>query len=176
MGVGLVAAVLASVMAMTALVAAAFGVDVFGYIRDIVRLEDGTVINEDGFTFYNAGVPKEYTSIEEMLKSEDLDIMYPAKLTEGVKIKNVEVMLNERGNKEIGIRTNDYNTHIIVEDKINESVSSNNNGSVYEKNGIDYYIFKREIYFATCNHNGKYYYIQANSYDELVLIIDNMKE
>ncbi len=175
--VGLVAAVLASVMAMTALVAAAFGVDVFGYIRDIVRLEDGTVINEDGFTFYNAGVPKEYTSIEEMIKSEDLDIMYPAKLPEGVKIKKVEVVLNERGNDWIGIITNDINVSISIEKNVKESDGWLDSEPKYEKNGVAYHIVCRDgVCGATTYYNGDCYNIKAKNYEDLILMIDSTGE
>lgn len=175
--IGLVAAIMAVLMSVTVLVAAAFGVNIFEYISKIVRQDEGSQINVEQFTFHNGGEIKYYSSIEEMENSENLNIMYPAKLPENVIVEKITMHVTSRGNDEICIITNDGKTKIIIEKNAKNQDMWEKHDLFYEVNGVKYYILQRNgIYRATCYHNGDYYSIQANNYDELILIIDNFKE
>ena len=175
--IGLVAAITAVLMSVTVLVAAAFGVNILEYISKIVRQDEGAEINVEQFTFHNGGEIKYYSSIEEMETFENLNIMYPAKLPENVIVENIRLNKGARGKDKIRILTNNEKVIIRVEKNASNKDIWDKHDLFYEANGVKYYIFQEnDVYIATCYHNCDYYSIQAKNYDELILIIENLKE
>ena len=175
--VGLVAAVLASVLTLGALIPTAFGVDIYDRLRDIVRQEDGTKIDVGNQTIHNVGSGRKYSSVEEMEKAEGVDIMSPSKLPENVTIKSIDVHMSVIGDLSIGISTNDINVLISVDTNTKGEDVWAKDGTNYEKNGVKYRIDSVDgKYIATAYHNGDEYYISAKSYDDLILIIDSMEK
>ncbi|MBR5779232.1 MAG: hypothetical protein IKY21_01245 [Clostridia bacterium] len=175
--IGLVAAIITVLMSVTVLVAAAFGVNIFEYISKIVRQDEGSQINVEQFTFHNGGEIKYYSSIEDMVEEQKWCIMHPTKLPENVTIEKITMYATTRGNDEICIITNNNNIKISIEKNAENKDIWENHDSFYESNGTKYYVFQEDgVYLAICYHNGDYYSIQSNNYDELILIIDNLKE
>ena len=172
--IAIVAAAIIIMMTTTVAIAAAFGFDIFKYLRDVADEPSGTAVNVDEFTFYNVNVYKKYNSIQEMVRSENLDIMYPTLFPDGVDIKSVRLTDAENGNDRIGILTNIPSVNIQIELDSNEFVSFSDN--IYEHNNVKYYIHTDEGCLAVCCYDKNIYYISANSYEDLILIIDNMKE
>ncbi len=172
--IAIVAAAIIIMMTTTVAIAAAFGFDIFKYIRDVADEPSGTAVNVDGFTFYKVNVYKKYNSVQEMVKSENLDIMYPTLFPEGVYIKSVRLNYDKNGNERIDILTNFPSVNIQIELDANEFDMFSDN--VYEHNNVKYYIHIDVGCFAVCYYNNNIYCISANNYDDLILIIDNMKE
>ena len=174
--ISLVAAIITVLMSVTVLVAAAFGVNIFEYISKIVRQDEGSQINVEQFTFHNGGEIETYSTIGEMVESESLDIMYPTKFPENINIHSVIVNESEHGNKQIQIITNDNSVRVFVEQNVQKTEETFDGNNIYEFKGKTYYIFEGNGSFALCYYKNCYYTIQANSYDDLILIINNMKE
>ncbi len=174
--IGLIAAVLTLMIATTVIVAAAFGVNIFEYIGEIVRQDEGAQITVDEFTFYHNGESKKYSSIEEMIEKENLDIMYPTKWPEGVNVERVTKYISERGTDMILILTNKANVCFSVEINPQETNGTHNDCIVFKHNGATYYIFFEDTINAYCSYNGCHYSIQANNYDELIMIIENLRK
>ncbi|MBR6784461.1 MAG: hypothetical protein IKM32_07175 [Clostridia bacterium] len=177
--VGLIAAILAILIAGTTLVAAAFGINIFEYIIKMGHEPEGTYVSADSFTFYNAGETKHYSSIEELVKTEHLNIMYPSGFPENIYIKSVRISASEIGENNIMILTSDSNVLVDINTNVTEINSTFNEHEIYQSNGITYYIFEDVLYNrynAYCIHNNVEYVISANNYDNLLTIINNMKE
>lgn len=174
--ISLVAAIITVLMSVTVLVAAAFGVNIFEYISKIVRQDEGSQIVVDEFTFYHNGEAKQYSSIEEMIEYETLGIMFPTKFPYGIQMESVIINDSELGNQQIQFITNDNETYVFVEKNKRAPSTLDKDNTIYKKNDATYYIIQENIYFAFCYYEDDYYYIQANTYDALTLIIDNMKE
>ncbi len=174
--IGLVAAIMAILMSVTVLVAAAFGVNIFEYISKIVRQEEGSQINVEQFTFHNGGETKKYSTIEEMVKSEGFNVLFPNKLPEGITVKTVTLNESVQGNDYIHITTNDANTCIVIELTKESSDNPYSDCITYDIDGKTYYIFQEETFFAICFYNNARYSIQTENYNDLIYIIDNMKE
>ena len=174
--IGLVAAIMAVLMSVTVLVAAAFGVNIIEYIGKIVRQDEGAQMVVDDFTFYHNGEIRQYDSIRKMMEDEMLEIMFPTKLPENIAVNRVKLNVSEQGNKQIQIVTNDKSVSVFIEKNVKPSDNLGEYNKTYVINGVIYYIFEDDIYFATCYYKNDYYYIQANNYDELIFIINNMKE
>lgn len=173
--IGLVAAIMAVLMSVTVLVAAAFGVNILEYISKIVRQDEGAQINVDDFTFYHNGEAKYYSSIEEMIEEEDLDIMYPTKWPTNINIESIKINENENGNQQVHVVTNDIYVTFFIEFNV-KAPDSFDNDNVYKKNEMLFYIYQEDVCFATCYYDGNYYYVKAKNYNEVILIIDNLKE
>lgn len=172
--IAIVAAAIIIMMTTTVAIAAAFGVNIFEYIKNIASEPDGTTVNIDEFTFYNAKSTKKYNSIQEMVESENLDIMYPTRLPDGVDIESIRLTDNTNGNNMVQISTNIVSVNIQIELRTSELISYFD--KIYENNEVIYYIRTKEACSATCYYKNNYYYISANTYEDLILIINNMKE
>ncbi len=172
--VALTAAVILILMTSSFAVAGAFGFDICKYISEVVREAVGTESNADGFTFYNNGETKKYSSIEEMTESENLNILYPTKLPDGVNIKKIQAIQLQNNNKLLQIFTNDVNVNISIELEGKPLTSSSDD--IIEHQGTKFYLEYEEIYSASCFHKNNKYYISATTKDDLILIIENLKE
>ena len=172
--IAIVAAAIMIMMTTTVAVAAAFGVDILGYLKNIANEPKGTAVDIDEFTFYNANGSKRYDSIQEMVKTENLDIMYPTLLPEGVDVEIVSLTDTENNQSVVQIITNDSAVNIQIE--LDTSEFHTTIDTIYEHNERIYYIILEEHYVAVCYHKNNKYYISANNYEDLILIINNMKE
>ncbi len=172
--IALTAAVILVLMTSMVAVAGAFGFDICKYISEIVREAVGTESNVDGFTFYHNGEAKEYSSIEEMIKNENLDILYPTKWPDGVSIDNIRISTLPNSNDIIQIGTNDINSNIIIE--MSCEPLNNSSEELFEYNGIKFYIKCGDMFSASCFYKNNKYYISATTKDDLILIIENLKE
>ncbi len=168
------AAVLVSILVCSSACMAVLGFDICRYIADIVRQPAQTQFSVDGFTFHCNDKVKKYDSIEELVKQENLDIMYPTKLPEGVKITNVRISKEINGNDVVQILTNDINVGINIELKHNLIESSVDEIIVVD--GKDFFIYKSDIFFANCFYNNNYYTITANTKEDLMIVLENFKE
>lgn len=173
--IGLVAAFMAVLMSLTVLVAAAFGVNVFEYIQKTVRLGGGS-LEVDSVTFYHSGETKDYASIEELIETEDLDILYPEKLPEGIYITKVKVDKTFAGKDAIKIYTNDVGVCITIE-FATEFVPTSLIDT-YHHNDMCFYFDQVDsnIAHAYCLYKDNAYCISAHSKDDLIFIINNLKE
>lgn len=172
--IAIVAAAVVILIASTVSVAAAFGVNIFEYINEIVRQPKGTQIDIDGFTFYSSGDVKKYSSIEQLIDDEDLDIMYPTKWPEGISIKDVSVMQTSGAGKTVYILTSEENVGVRVD--LSGIGVPNAQTENIQVNGLTYYIQRGNFVSISCFNNNKIYYIKAKTLDDAILIAENMKE
>lgn len=173
--IGLVAAIITVLMSVTVLVAAAFGVNIFEYISKIVRQDEGSQIVVDDFTFYHNGGSKQYSTIEEMIDEENLNIMYPTKWPSGIHQTSVRVSTETNKNGVIQFFTNDSNVGINIE--LGAMMFDSRNSDIYEHNDTIFYIKKENNTFVSyCHYKNNTYYFTANCREDLILIINNMKE
>lgn len=172
--VALVAAILATLLAGTTVAEVAFDSNINDYLGDFVR-GDEKVVEIDGMTIYRNDDKKIYSSVEELLEAEDLDILYPTQLPEGVRVTRITTGKNFKGEYDISFYTNDLN----VSFRIKTSTSGHfiENANAYVHNGITYYIEQRNsVLVAGAIYNGYLYSVSASSKESLFLIINNLKE
>lgn len=177
--VAIIAATLSVLIVGGTMVASALGFDLWGYISETVRQPNGTETVENGFTIYNGGETKKYTTLKEAVEKENLNIMYPVSLPDGVDIETIQITDSDIGDKNIQIIT--YNNDVVI--GIDTNVFPNDkmyqDNDVYPKDDVNYILFEGETeykYGAYCNVNNCDYVIQAKKYEDLIYVIDNMKE
>lgn len=170
----IVAAVIALLVSMAAITSSAFGFNIFEYFKEVIKLSAGEQIEKDAVTLINYGETKEFSSVDKLLLYENLNIMYPSVLPENIVIKQVHVGEGANGGDFIQFIMNDPSTYF--------SVDTNNNASDvtgYTEqiiiNDCTYYLFCDGEFYAVCSYDNCYYYIDSDSYENLVLIIKNMR-
>lgn len=175
----IIAATVATLLMGSTVIASAVGFNLFDYIRQIAREPEGTEREESGITLYNGGETKKYANLKEAIENENLDIMYPASMPDGVVVENVYVADSDMGDIKIQILSNDNKVIFIVDTSVAPTDNAFQGKELYHKDGVDYIIFERETenkYGAYCNVNNCAYTIQAKNYEDLIYIIENMEE
>ena len=134
----------------------------------------GEKVDKDTITLVNNGKFEEYGSIEELLLAEKIDILYPSVLPVGDRIENVHISTGTNDGIIIEFIFNDLSTYISVDMNAKDE-AVNDYTEKLTINSCTYYIFESEN-FAVCYYNDCYYYISSDSYENLILIINNMRE
>ncbi len=177
--IAMVAAAIMLIFSISVMVATAFGVDIDYYIKQALNLPVGESVSGDNITVENGGKPQMYRTIEGLLEAEKPDIMYPTVFPEGYEFKLAEKAVYSDGIVRISFNTNSPHVHVSVQ--LNPEIRSIETENVYMHNGITYYIYDGTVngdpyVQANCYHENNYYTVVATSYEDLILIIDNLKQ
>lgn len=173
--VWLVAAIIALLISAATITASAFGFNVFDYFKQVISLPVGGSVDQEGITLVNFGETKTFSSIDKLLTEEKIDTMYPAQLPKGVCIKQVSVSANANNGESIQFIMNDPSS-IVAVDTNAKPFEATGYIQCITKNACVYYVFSDNGFYATCYYKNDYYYIGSDSYENLILIIENMKE
>lgn len=174
----LIAAAVIALACSATLVATAFGFDIFAHFRELLSCPAGAKIEENGITLVHNGETTVYSSIEELLEAEQLTVMYPTKLPEGISITEVRMVPGANGKETIEIKTTDEQTVICIDLSVHNIGGSFKTCEKYELNNQLFYIKEKEngTYFAFSYLNDNYYSVRADSYEHLLLILKHLKE
>lgn len=177
--VAIIAAALSVLIVGGTMVASALGFDLWGYISETVRQPNGTEIESNGITLYNSGEIKTYITLKEAVEKENLDIMYPVALPDGVTVESIYIADSNIGDQNIQILTKSNAVMVIVDTNVVPNDNAHQGNEVYPKDGVNYILFESTTeykYGAYCNVDNCAYTIQAKKYEDLIFVIDNMKE
>ncbi len=152
----------------------------FEYVSDkfivLFNLDTGIFSNNNGITVIRDSNSIKYTTIDELIIEENLDILYPSTLPEDIQIKQIRIIINNTGNEDIYFTFNNDLFAIKIRD-ICSDLDKVTNYSIYHMQGINYYVQPVGTTFqAICQHNGYEYMIIAKDRESLIFILDNMKE
>lgn len=179
----LIAAVIAILVAILSFVSVAFEWN----IHDIMKEKFGSVHSvpvgeeyvENGVTFINNGKSKTYHSIEELKEKENLNILLPNDLPDGIQTETIFLASDKTG-KRIDITFSDENlffTTTLNTTMPNEATKNHNKKITV--NSTDYYISTLSdvgTNLVQFSHNGNYYKITCNDMEILLDIIENLEE
>lgn len=174
----IIAAAVATLIIGGTVVASALGFNLFDYIGKTVMSHDGAKFDEGDYTFFNPGEVRKYATIEEAVEKEKLNIMYPASFPEGIKVKSVDVRASHRGDKWICIITSDDSVQISIETGVVFADGIVETEGLYMYGDVGYNIHRPTEYNhgAIAYTDNCQYVIQANEYEDLIYIIENMEE
>ncbi len=177
----IIAAVISTLIVGGTVVVSSLDNGLYGIINKTARQPDGTTFAEGDFTFYSAGICRQYKTLEEAVEKERVNIMCPTSLPEGVVIKEVHAHKGYRCDKSMTILTQNEKVCILVDVGLKHSNPYGKNNEIYtSKNGIDYVIrdnvtalgYKYSAY-ATVDNCG--YVIQVKEYEDMIYIIEHME-
>ena len=171
----LIAAAVALLVGSLSVVAVAFGCDIFACFREIITRPAGATMEKEAVTLIHNGEATEYASWEELVHTEQLDIMYPAVLPEGISITEVRLLAGADENEIVEIQTTDKQTRIYIHLEMNGTNGTHEDSEKLIINSNEFFV-RAEYGSAVGFISGNYYSIQARNYEDLMTILNNLKE
>ena len=156
--------------------AAANGLSIGEYLSFVIQnLKPGEDVDKDGFTFEYLGENKQYTDIKDVLSDQNLDIMYPSVLPDGVAIEKVYLIEAFSGEEEgkLIITFNDKDISCVMSNKNSVNIVPEK----LEEYTTDYLVFYIQLitpkkrYQAVAQSDGMEYSISCSNYENLVTLM-----
>ena len=144
--------------------------------RKIMGMDSGTQTREDKITLIKPTENITYLNIEELLREENLPILYPSNLPENLTIKEVrQVFQNDGKYTLIFVFSNrDYNYKVF---NYYRQENYTEYTEIYRVNDKEFYIIQLDenSYLSVIQYNGYEYVIQCCDFDSLTTILNSMK-
>lgn len=142
----------------------------------IAHMPFGNIVEQEKITFICQGIPEEYENVDQLLKSQNLNIYYPVYLPTNVQLKSIEIV-DLNGSKTALFVFSDSDLHFTVQFGQTDTMNRDTITSVVEANGLSFDIFENnESCWANCSADGNTYIIQSNSLDNIILIISGLRK
>lgn len=173
-----VAATVSLLIAACVLSAVTFGFSEKSFLKLFVKEPYGISADVDGEEYIVGGSTKTYASVEDAIKNEGVDVVFPSAFPKGVYVKKV-VVENAKPDKKLFVVTNNDNIRLYVELGVNAVVDNADGLIKHNANGFSFYIFpveKPQLHCASFFHNNNTYYLYADNYDDLIFILNSIKE
>ncbi len=176
----IIAAVLAVLITLFGIISVASGNTFSEMFRkmgeSIYELLDGKTMEYDNITFIKPNETKEYSSIQDLVRDEKIEILYPTWLPENEKIVDVWY-IQEVESERYTLRSNKRLHSIDIE--INTDLSENVKSNCTKKEISGYSVYYEITpQFAQANfiYKGNVYIVKSDTKDNLFRIIENLKE
>ena len=146
-------------------------------VQKIIGLDAGDRVNEGEITLIKNDGVVAYKSIEELLEKENLDILYPAELPNGVHITKISQQIISEEKIVYSYRFTDQAISVAVSTVPRFSQKDLEMYDIIESSTMTVYLVqKRDGYCQIVGYDGKYeYLICSNDYDVLINILNSMK-
>lgn len=175
-----IAAVLAVIIALFGIFAIASG-DTFSELfrqmgSSLLDMLDKGNADYNGITIYKPNETKEYSSINELVEEEGIEILYPSWLPENEKIVSV-IYFVEGETKTYSLQCDNpaYSISIVLDSELNDNLKSDCTEKEIAGHTV-YYDFKDTFYQANFIYNNDTYRIKAYTENDLFKIIENLEE
>lgn len=179
----LIAAIISILIAIFAVSSIAFNWNIFDELKErfgtVFNVPVNEEVNANGVTITMNGDSVVYNTLEEALKNEKIDVLYPTKLPENATLERVSIYQKNKEEKISFVFSDEKIVYAII---LNEEISYDIKGVTDEKmniNGIECYTINKydtgiiQVYFEYSNN---LYMISYVDKQELIEIIDNLKE
>ena len=156
--------------------AAIEGLSIGEYLSFVIQnLKPGEDVDKDGFSFEYLGENKQYTDIKDVLSDQNLDIMYPSVLPDGVAIEKVYLTEAFSGEEkgELIVTFNDKDISCVISNKNSVNIVPEK----LEEYTTDYLVFyiqlitSKKRYQAVAQSDGMEYSISCSNYENLVTLM-----
>lgn len=178
--IAVIAAVLAVLITLFGIFAIGSGDTVTEFFRkvgdSVHELLNGGPQEYDNITFYKNEEMKTYSSIENLVKDEEIEILYPTWLPNGEKIIEISYLI-EKDTEMYLLSSNEPYHSISIE--INTDLAEDYKLNCIQKEieGIVVY-YEKTPQFIQANfvYKNNYYIVNSDTEDNLFRIIENLKE
>lgn len=146
-------------------------------IQKIIGMDAGDRVNEGNITLIKNDEAVAYQSIEELLEKENLDILYPAELPDGVQITKISQQIIAEDFILYSIHFTDTELSMAISSEITVSEEDLRQYEQYISADTTFFIAQTSdgMFQAIGHYDGAQYLICSKSYNMLLFIIDNMK-
>lgn len=146
-------------------------------VNNIVGLRSGEKISEDGITIVKNAGKVCYENMENLIKNESLNILYPTQLPGNLRIKTIRYAEEKNDSYTLYFTFSNPSYVFNVSNYYLNDVSIIDSYECLTVNSLNfYYTHKQEgIHYAILQYNGYEYTIQTPNYDDMLIIINSMK-
>ena len=146
-------------------------------IQVILGMNTGDKLENGNVTLVKYGKSSNYSSVEEAVAAIGADILYPTYLPEGVEIERIIVTENGEDGLKISFLSNFENLWIDIIAPAQTFSDDLTTYYFYNNGQIDFYILEKStICQAMAWYKNTEYSILYNNYDELINILNGIKE
>ena len=152
------------------------------YVKDnlqkIAGMDAGDRMNDKGITLIKNDGVVAYKSIEELLESEGLDILYPSELPDGVQITKVSQQIVSEERIVYCYTFNEQNTSILISTVKSVSSEDLSEYEILQTKNMIFYLEKTPegMYQAIGFDDKCEYRVCCNDYNVLIKLLNGMKE
>lgn len=149
-------------------------IDKFGRVSGA---PSGVEFYENGVSYGFDGPGKKYSSIDELMKNEELDILLPTKFPDNLTLKNVMVSVEEEEYKTIDLLFEEGLSYTVYKKAPIPQGVVNNVKPIIMRNTKIYIEDLSDVdsYQAHFSYNGDYYYIVHSDKQQVLEIIENLE-
>lgn len=179
--IGIVAASLITISTITIAATTDFFSKAWNYVttnvQKIVGMKSEEKINEAGITIIKNSGTQTYKSIEELLKEEKIEILYPSALPEKIQLVKVIQNYETQDTYTLEFNFNFDELNIMVCNYYENSLDLWEDPTIYKTSVMNFYIMELPdgLYQAIGQYKGYEYCITYNNYNDLIYILDNLK-
>ncbi len=145
--------------------------------KDIFNLPYDEPVEAEGMTFIRNGNVVAYDSIDDLLKAEQLDILCPTWLPDGIKINSI-VAVDEKNGLTINFvfNKNEIYYTVMLYDEFTELIKNSSTEDVTDISGLTVYFTQIENKdYALFVNDGYSYSASAHDKDILIKILESIK-
>lgn len=138
----------------------------------------GASVEDNGITYSYNGQAVIYKDIHELLEKEQLDILYPSKLPDGVELKNVQRIVGD-GTEKIFLVLDPKDVNYVIIPNFAQDIEINPTATEHKTNFISAQYWEDDMlcqYTSVFIHEGSYYSITSRDLNSLLLILDNIRK
>lgn len=144
-------------------------------VREVLDLPSGSSVDSEGITFVHRGKTREYNSLEELVTSENLDILYPHNLPDELKIEFIRSMgAGDSLVYSISFIDNIASISIKAGEIDISQLSTDSEMFESTKNVISYLLAEGEVFTSVTVYNGYTYYVTTYNRSHLTIILENL--
>lgn len=176
----IIAAILAVIIALFGIISVASGNILDEWFRQIgnyiFELSEGSTMERDNITFIKPNETKTYSSIEELAKSEGIEILYPTWLPENEKIIEIWYMVDGESEEYTLQCSNPLHS---IDIKTNTDLLEKIKYDLNEKEVAGFKVYYEETpQYIQANfiYKNNYYGVHSDTEDNLFKVIENLKE
>lgn len=144
---------------------------------EIFNLDAGESLDTGNITLIMEDERVSYASVDDMLRTENLNILYPSYIPEGTSLQSVRKYINDDGTYKYVFMFSNEAFSIMIKNHYTYSTSNVQEWEEHDMGDFQFYVkdLKNNAYQAVCQLNGFEYVINHNDYAELIQIIESMK-
>lgn len=179
--IGITAAALVTISTITVAATTDFFSKAWNYVttnvQKIVGMKPGEKMDESGITIIKNSGAQNYKSIEELLKQEKIEILYPSVLPGKIQLKKIIQNYETKDTYTLEFIFNIDELNIMVSNYYENSLDLWTDPTIYETSVMNFYIkeLPDSLYQAIGQYKGYEYCITYNNYNDLIYILDNLK-
>lgn len=165
----------AAIILCSAVTAYAFVPSFRNMIQCVLKLDQGSSVEDGGVTYTYHGERIDYRNIDELVEKENLDILYPHNLPDELVIKYLfSAGEGDATTYTIGFVDNLATLRIRYGEDDASIVSDKSKVYVNEKDIASYIQFDNSIFTSVTIHNGYTYYVTTYNESHMTMILDSL--